>query len=104
MKRLQTLPSLLNNHGMTVFKNVIMVIIITISPTLILLSYTDYALNNTLMCIMINIRSNYDTHMFPFIHIFKSTSYSSNLSRSPFYRISLPRTELFFHIYSNISS
>ena len=42
----------------------------------LILSYTDFALNNPLitgMYIMINIWLNYDTHMYTYIHIFKPT-------------------------------
>ena len=63
----------------------------------ILLSYTDYDLNNpsiTAMFIKIIIQSNYDIHMYTFVLTIKPTSCSSNLTISLLYIISLPRTEL----------
>ena len=60
--------------------------IITSSPTLILITYMDYALGNLIitgMFIMTNMQLNHDTHMYTYIHIFKPTSYISYMTRSP---------------------
>ena len=62
-----------------------------------LLSYTDYDLNNpliTVMFIQIIIQTKYDIHMYQFVLTIKPTSYSSDLTISLLYIISLPRTEL----------
>ena len=55
------------------------------------------------MFIIINIPLDYDTHMYAFIHIFKPTSYSSNMNRSLFYIISLPMTELLNYSFTFIA-
>ena len=51
---------------------------------------------------MINIWLNYDTHMYTYIHIFKPTSYSSNMTKTPFYIIFLPKTELLNYYFTFI--
>ena len=51
---------------------------------------------------MMNIQSNHYAHIHTYIQIFKPTSYISNMTRSQFYIISLPKTELLNYSFTFI--